>query len=390
MNKRLANIEQTQVAIKNDQAAQAAKLEQLIAEKTAISISKAHRSDWDRIRNALRIQLSLVACPPHSANTRIAAFIWTGEKEDAQFQRAIAYLTPLLRINDKPNLNLQLLPGSNQPLDNTPNEVLDMKIKGTTDLLICSDEFLVLENCRVIFELKKNLSDPVHRNNAVTQLRIQLVMAALFSWNPVVAVLTDLGNNWLLSWTSSPTSTAHACHFKFATVNHAATAIHLIREWLDLAPASSSSSKAGPAGAGGGGFFGDRSNRFQPHSSSAPPPASNSFAPPPSSSASSSRRGRQRQSTATTTDAAPPKVAEGIFAGACKMEFPIYVPEDVLRMDELVDEMTPKERREYAIYKTLKLLSLHPSFWGADVPIPPPFTTRCESPLPAESPPIVM
>ncbi|GBB94397.1 hypothetical protein RclHR1_23480002 [Rhizophagus clarus] len=131
-------------------------------------------------------------------NERIDAFRWTDAIERSQSDRYKPYLTNILRLGTFRTLGLYDPTGDDSFLS-TNTDILPIRLSGTTDLVIVDRHSIASQaqekHIRVLFELKK-----VVNKKHTFQTMAELISADLKTKYSVLAVLTDLIDDWRFFW----------------------------------------------------------------------------------------------------------------------------------------------------------------------------------------------
>ncbi|CAB4480840.1 unnamed protein product [Rhizophagus irregularis] len=129
---------------------------------------------------------------------RIAAFGWTDAIERSQNDRYTPHLKNILKLDTFRTLGLYDPTGDDSFLS-TNTDILPIRLTGTTDLVIVDRHSIASQaqekHIRFLFELKK-----VVKRIHTFQAMAELISADLKSKYPVLAVLTDLMDDWRFFW----------------------------------------------------------------------------------------------------------------------------------------------------------------------------------------------
>ncbi|CAG8735109.1 17048_t:CDS:2 [Rhizophagus irregularis] len=129
---------------------------------------------------------------------RIAAFGWTDAIERSQNDRYTPHLKNILKLDTFRTLGLYDPTGDDSFLS-TNTDILPIRLTGTTDLVIVDRHSIASQaqekHIRFLFELKK-----VVKRIHTFQAMAELISTDLKSKYPVLAVLTDLMDDWRFFW----------------------------------------------------------------------------------------------------------------------------------------------------------------------------------------------
>uniref|UniRef100_U9SKI1 Crinkler effector protein N-terminal domain-containing protein n=1 Tax=Rhizophagus irregularis (strain DAOM 181602 / DAOM 197198 / MUCL 43194) TaxID=747089 RepID=U9SKI1_RHIID len=129
---------------------------------------------------------------------RIAAFGWTDAIERSQNDRYTPHLKNILKLDTFRTLGLYDPTGDDSFLS-TNTDILQIRLSGTTDLVIVDRHSIASQaqekHIRFLFELKK-----VVKRIHTFQAMAELISTDLKSKYPVLAVLTDLMDDWRFFW----------------------------------------------------------------------------------------------------------------------------------------------------------------------------------------------
>ncbi|GES93802.1 crinkler (CRN) family protein [Rhizophagus clarus] len=129
---------------------------------------------------------------------RIGAFGWTDAIERSQNDRYTPHLKNILKLDTFRTLGLYDPTGDDSFLS-TNTDILPIRLTGTTDLVIVDRHSIASQaqekHIRFLFELKK-----VVKRIHTFQAMAELISADLKSKYPVLAVLTDLMDDWRFFW----------------------------------------------------------------------------------------------------------------------------------------------------------------------------------------------
>ncbi|CAG8727902.1 5675_t:CDS:2, partial [Funneliformis caledonium] len=160
-------------------------------------------------------------------NERINAFKWSDEAEILQNGRYKTYITNILKLGSFRRLGIYDTINDNSFLT-TSADILPMKLSGTTDLVIVDRHSIAMQlpekHIRILFELKKIIVKA-----DTFQIMAELISADLKSNYTILAVLTDLIDDWRFYWLND--NDRNIIGFKLPRVN----AVALLRKNLAFA-----------------------------------------------------------------------------------------------------------------------------------------------------------
>ncbi|KAF0486759.1 crinkler family protein: PROVISIONAL [Gigaspora margarita] len=180
-------------------------IEDIKKEKTSVHISGVTEGYWMKIQESLDIDYESTTRKSEFPNLdldlnneRIDAFRWMDATERSQSDRYKPHLTNILRLGTFRTLGLYDPTGDDSFLS-TNTDILPIRLSGTTDVVIVDRHSIASraqeKHIRVLFELKK----AVNRKHTF-QTMAELISADLKSKHPVLAVLTDLIDDWNFFW----------------------------------------------------------------------------------------------------------------------------------------------------------------------------------------------
>ncbi|KAF0485501.1 crinkler family protein: PROVISIONAL [Gigaspora margarita] len=180
-------------------------VEDMKREKSSIHLSRVTEGYWMKIQEFIGIDYQATTREREFPNLnlglndeRIDAFGWTDAVKRTQSDRYKPYLTNILRLGTFRTLGLYDPTGDDSFLS-TNTDILPIRLSGTTDLVIVDRHSIASrtqeKHIRVLFELKK-----VVNKKHTFQTMAKLISADLISMHPVLAILTDLIDDWLFFW----------------------------------------------------------------------------------------------------------------------------------------------------------------------------------------------
>ncbi|CAG8814000.1 13794_t:CDS:1, partial [Gigaspora rosea] len=177
-------------------------IKDLRKEKSEVNISSVNYESWERIQACLGLDYEATTSLEIELNTeRTNAFQWSELTERAQKDGERGYLSYLRAILQIATFwGLGLCDATNETsLLSTGNDILPVRLSGTTDVAIVDRHSIALQmpekHIRILFELKKTIVKA-----DTYQIMAELIAADLKSIYSVLAVLTDLNDDWRFYW----------------------------------------------------------------------------------------------------------------------------------------------------------------------------------------------
>ncbi|CAG8568984.1 7693_t:CDS:2 [Acaulospora morrowiae] len=188
--------------IRNDIKEMKKDIKDMKREKSEVNISSVNYESWERIRAYLGLDYEAMTDLDMELTTeRTNAFQWSVLTERAQRDGEQGYLNHLRTILQIATFRgLGLCDATNETsLLSTGNDILPIKLSGTTDVAIVDRHSIALQmpekHIRILFKLKK-----VIVKADTYQVMAELITADLKSIYSVLAVLTDLNDDWRFYW----------------------------------------------------------------------------------------------------------------------------------------------------------------------------------------------
>ncbi|CAG8436529.1 6208_t:CDS:2 [Ambispora gerdemannii] len=171
-------------------------------EKSEVNISSVNYESWERIQSYLGLDYEAMTDLDIELTTeRTNAFQWSDLTERAQRDGEQGYLNHLRTLLQIATFRgLGLCDATNETsLLSTGNDILPIKLSDTTDVAIVDMHSIALQmpekHIRILFELKKAIVKA-----DTYQVMAELITADLKSIYSVLAVLTDLNDDWRFYW----------------------------------------------------------------------------------------------------------------------------------------------------------------------------------------------
>ncbi|RGB22490.1 hypothetical protein C1646_730524 [Rhizophagus diaphanus] len=188
--------------IRNDIKEMKKDIKDIKKDKSVVNISSVNYESWERIQSYLGLDYEAVTDFDIELTTeRTNAFQWNDLVEGAQRDGEQGYLNHLRTILQIATFRgLGLYDATNETsLLSTGNDILPIKLSGTTDVAIVDRHSIALQmpekHIRILFELKKAIAKA-----DTYQAMAELITADLKSVYSVLAVLTDLNDDWRFYW----------------------------------------------------------------------------------------------------------------------------------------------------------------------------------------------
>ncbi|RIA93619.1 hypothetical protein C1645_735389 [Glomus cerebriforme] len=179
-------------------------IEDLRRESSSVHISNVTEGNWMKILEFTGLDYEATEREVEFSNLdlelneKIDAFKWTDAIERSQNDRYKTHLRDILKLSIFQKLGLYDPTGDDKFLS-TNTDILPMRLSGTTDLVIVDRYSIACEvqekHIRVLFGLKK-----VVIKKHTFQIMAELISADLKSKHSVLAVLTDLIDDWRFFW----------------------------------------------------------------------------------------------------------------------------------------------------------------------------------------------
>ncbi|CAG8589808.1 11761_t:CDS:2 [Funneliformis mosseae] len=206
------------------------KIDNLIKDKSVIQISSVNEEYLAKILEYTGLDYKTTTLEEElpgldlNLNERINAFKWSDEAERLQNGRYKTYITNILKLGSFRRLGIYDTINDNSFLT-TSADILPMKLSGTTNLVIVDRHSIAMQlpekHIRILFELKKIIVKA-----DTFQIMAELISADLKSNYTILAVLTDLIDDWRFYWLND--NDRNIIGFKLPRVN----AVALLRKNL--------------------------------------------------------------------------------------------------------------------------------------------------------------